>query len=262
MTDAARSETTPAQPLYRNPTKHCDLVMKGGLTSGIVYPATVLTLAKDYRFHSVGGTSAGAIAAAVTAAAEAGRRVGGFEKLEKVAAEIAKPGFLLNIFRASGATRSLMNLFVSLLASRPKKRGMLRKLLYFGPGLYVRLFCFMPLVFVCGAIAGIVALGAITYLTAFVGHWLDQWWLNMAHTALPYSSTLEGSLAVGALIGLVAGSVLGPLAWILCLLTRHLPRHAFFGICTGYSASDPNILTNWLHTKINELTGAWLQIPQ
>src|SRR5580704_9024845 len=120
MTDAANVPTIATSTNYQNPTKDCDLVMKGGLTSGIVYPATVLKLAKDFRFHSVGGTSAGAIAAAVTAAAEAGRKNGGFEKLEIVAAEIASPGFLLKIFRAGGATASLMNLFVSLLARRPK----------------------------------------------------------------------------------------------------------------------------------------------
>jgi predicted acylesterase/phospholipase RssA len=48
----------------------CDLVMKGGITSGIVYPTLALTLARKYRFASIGGTSAGAIAAALCAAAE------------------------------------------------------------------------------------------------------------------------------------------------------------------------------------------------
>ena len=51
------------------PTKYCDLVMKGGITSGIVYPNAVLALAKQYRLKNIGGTSAGAIAAAVCAAA-------------------------------------------------------------------------------------------------------------------------------------------------------------------------------------------------
>jgi hypothetical protein len=43
----------------------CDLVMKGGITSGVVYPSLVMRLAEKYRFASIGGTSAGAIAAAV-----------------------------------------------------------------------------------------------------------------------------------------------------------------------------------------------------
>ncbi len=52
----------------------CDLVMKGGITSGIVYPPAVLELSKHYTFQSIGGTSAGAIAAAGTAAAASGIR--------------------------------------------------------------------------------------------------------------------------------------------------------------------------------------------
>ncbi|MCB1581459.1 MAG: patatin-like phospholipase family protein [Xanthomonadales bacterium] len=50
--------------------KECDLVMKGGISSGIVYPKAVGILSKDYVFKNIGGASAGAIAAAFTAAAE------------------------------------------------------------------------------------------------------------------------------------------------------------------------------------------------
>lgn len=48
--------------------KKCDIVMKGGITSGIVYPGLICKLAERYQFKSIGGTSAGAIAAALTAA--------------------------------------------------------------------------------------------------------------------------------------------------------------------------------------------------
>ena len=70
--------------------KYCDLVMKGGITSGIVYPNAVLSLAREYRFKSIGGTSAGAIAAAVAAAAALGdrRRQAG----EPVTAAVGFPG--------------------------------------------------------------------------------------------------------------------------------------------------------------------------
>lgn len=54
----------------------CDVVMAGGVTSGIIYPSAVAAIARRYSFHSIGGTSVGAIAAAVTAAAEYGRRSG------------------------------------------------------------------------------------------------------------------------------------------------------------------------------------------
>ncbi|HZX67238.1 MAG TPA: patatin-like phospholipase family protein, partial [Candidatus Elarobacter sp.] len=50
--------------------RNCDIVMKGGITSGVVYPAAVVEISKKFVFKNIGGTSAGAIAAALTAAAE------------------------------------------------------------------------------------------------------------------------------------------------------------------------------------------------
>ena len=60
---SAAAEASP--PLDR----FCDLVMKGGITSGVVYPGAIDQLSRHYRFKNIGGTSAGAIAAAATAAA-------------------------------------------------------------------------------------------------------------------------------------------------------------------------------------------------
>jgi hypothetical protein len=68
---------------FKNPPLECDLVMKGGITSGIVYPPAVIEMARWYRSRSIGGTSAGAIAAVVTAAAEYGRASGGFTGSKK-----------------------------------------------------------------------------------------------------------------------------------------------------------------------------------
>ena len=45
---------------YSQPTLACDVVMKGGITSGVVYPHALCELARTYRFVDVGGTSAGA----------------------------------------------------------------------------------------------------------------------------------------------------------------------------------------------------------
>ena len=39
------------------PTKECDIIMKGGITSGVVYPRAILRLSEQYRFRSIGGTS-------------------------------------------------------------------------------------------------------------------------------------------------------------------------------------------------------------
>jgi predicted acylesterase/phospholipase RssA len=62
----------------------CDLVMKGGITSGIVYPLAACELARQYRFRSIGGSSAGAIGAVMVAAAEYGRDSGGFRRLAQI----------------------------------------------------------------------------------------------------------------------------------------------------------------------------------
>jgi hypothetical protein len=36
------------------PTPMCDIVLKGGLTSGVVYPLALARLAKDFRFSNIG----------------------------------------------------------------------------------------------------------------------------------------------------------------------------------------------------------------
>ena len=61
------------------PLLPCDLVMKGGITSGIAYPPAILQLKEQRKFNRIGGTSAGAIAAAGVAAAEFNRQNGGGE---------------------------------------------------------------------------------------------------------------------------------------------------------------------------------------
>jgi len=54
------------------PRLECDLVMKGGITSGVIYPRLVAELSKTHTFRNIGGTSAGAIAAGAAAAAQLG----------------------------------------------------------------------------------------------------------------------------------------------------------------------------------------------
>jgi hypothetical protein len=53
--------------------RSADVTMRGGTTSGVVYPAAICEIARRYRLRNVGGASAGAIAAAAAAAAELGR---------------------------------------------------------------------------------------------------------------------------------------------------------------------------------------------
>lgn len=98
------------------PTEECDIVMKGGITSGVVYPSAVLALCARYRFRSIGGASVGAIAAATTAAAEYGRQTGrgtGFEQLNVMNDELAREGFLLSLFKPRSSAGGLYAIYLA-----------------------------------------------------------------------------------------------------------------------------------------------------
>ena len=83
------------EPLTERPPfdRFCDLVLTGGVASGVVYPWAILELARKFRFKNIGGTSVGAMAAALAAAAEYGRRNGhddGFEVLRLLPGRLAR----------------------------------------------------------------------------------------------------------------------------------------------------------------------------
>jgi Patatin-like phospholipase len=94
MPEADRAEARSGSQIAAADLLPCDLVMKGGITSGVVYPKLIGRLAQDYKFKSIGGTSAGAIAAAGCAAAELGRQTGAnprsFERLSTLPDELKK----------------------------------------------------------------------------------------------------------------------------------------------------------------------------
>lgn len=89
----------------------CDLVMKGGVTSGVVYPSAIHEIAKSFYLVGIGGTSAGAMAACLAAAAEYRRRTSvhgsleGFERLEQLAKELGQEGRMLELFQPDRRTR-------------------------------------------------------------------------------------------------------------------------------------------------------------
>ncbi len=92
---------------YAAPTSSCDVVMKGGITSGVVYPFAICELARKYRLRSIGGTSAGAIAAAAAAAAELGRHTAGagFGKLAEQPGWLGAGTHLFDLFQPEAETR-------------------------------------------------------------------------------------------------------------------------------------------------------------
>ncbi|MFT7838377.1 patatin-like phospholipase family protein [Saccharothrix sp. BKS2] len=99
--------------------RYCDLTMRGGTTSGVVYPWAVVELAEHYRFRSLGGASAGAIGAAFTAAAERGREQGGFRKLHDLVDWFAAPGWrMAQLFQPGEDTRKLFRIVMASMQRR------------------------------------------------------------------------------------------------------------------------------------------------
>jgi hypothetical protein len=121
------ADASTEQPAHKHPP-YCDLIMKGGITSGVVYPLAVSKLAKEYQFKSIGGASDGAIAAAGTAAAECGRLnglQGTFEDLAAVATTIASQGRLLSLFEPTAKARPAFKVIISILSAKgPVKKFM------------------------------------------------------------------------------------------------------------------------------------------
>lgn len=113
--------------VYKGADLECDIVMKGGITSGVAYPLAACELATRYRLKNVGGTSAGAIAASAAAAAEFGRGASlepeppagsGFVGLAALPGWIGADGNLLKLFRPSRATSPIFRLLLAAIRVR------------------------------------------------------------------------------------------------------------------------------------------------
>jgi hypothetical protein len=245
---------------FASPTKECDLVMKGGITSGIVYPPAVIELATKFRFRNIGGTSAGAIAAAVTAAAEYGRESqapkSGFAGLGKMQEWLSEGTHLFDLFQPNKTTRALYCSLLGLAktlgkaeekrkvrAQRSKKEiakpGPLQIGLVVLPSVLLRV---MPDLFFVGAVLGFLAIGGLAF-GEFT--YLRQEWLVWTLTL------------VIAAIGAWVGGALACAIQLVNIARSELPKN-FFGICKGMPPDDPpktEALTDWLHNKVQELAG-------
>lgn len=248
---------------YAAPALECDLVMKGGVTSGIVYPPAVLELAPTYRFRSIGGTSAGAIAAAATAAAEYGRDSGGFTRLEAVKDLLASDGFLMGLFQASPRAQPLLDAALAGVDARKPfaaggtlqrariVAGIVLPLLRGGAGDSAEAGMWRGAGI--GAVLGIAAgvLAAVGYRLG-TGEWTGAW------PVAAWTAGIGGLLLVLALGW--AGRIAGAAGDLWGLFTGHVCGEQTFGLCTGSRyANDPRpqrpVLTDWLHQTVNELAG-------
>ncbi|MGH9324984.1 MAG: patatin-like phospholipase family protein [Vicinamibacteria bacterium] len=218
---------------YRRAERNCDIVMKGGITSGIVYPAAVCRLAREYRFRSIGGTSAGAIAAAATAAAEYGRVTGkgsSFSELERLpellSAEVA-PGAGSRLFRLFEPQPETRRLHGTLTAGIRGERG-IGKLL---SAAFRNYWAFGLL----GALPGLL-LAVLFHLVV-----------------APFPSALAVLLAWFPWVFLAAvGASMGVARAILRDLRERVPAN-FYGLASGMGGSEA--LTPWLYGLLQSLAG-------
>src|SRR5258705_11001212 len=105
---------------FGQPEKICDIVLKGGITSGVVYPLALVSLAEKYRFSNIGGTSAGAMAAVAAAAAEYGSHTGnsGFDPPARDPGELGPKH--LSPFQPTAALQAVFDIFVAALEAETK----------------------------------------------------------------------------------------------------------------------------------------------
>ena len=226
------SPDTQAGGPYAGADRYCDVVMKGGITSGVVYPIAICELARTYRFKSVGGTSAGAIAAAATAAAEYGRGAterghdaGGFPRLAKLGDELAAPERVKSLFHPQRSTKRLFAVLIGSLEGGAF--GAVRAAL-----------AGSPLVALLGAAPG-AALLVLSIL-----HWTAEGFDALA---------LLGCIAGG--IALVLGGAAAVAVRLAHIAARHVPDN-HFGICSGATTrGGPEALTPWLTKLLNEAAG-------
>lgn len=222
--------------------KKCDVVMKGGITSGIVYPGAVCELAKEYQFANIGGTSAGAIAAALTAAAEYARksgRGGGFARLASLPQWLAGTtsgggSRLLSLFQPSDETAPLFALATAYVETpgswRRKSAAMLRPL----AAAFHRY----------GAI--VLAAGALLVVPAAIAAFL-------AAEVSPMGAIAAAVVCLALATLTAAGFIVAAAIEAIVSLARVLPRHAF-GLCSGMSATG-DALTQWLADEIERTSG-------
>lgn len=234
----------PADPAaYAEPPLHCDLILKGGIVSGVVYPSALCELAQTYRFHNLGGTSSGAMAAAAAAAAEHGRRTGQGRHFARLA---AVPGELGATVPANGRS-ALFNLFQPAPQARPLFALFLAAQGGGGlPALGLALARGFPLAALLGALPGLGLVAVLVVAARALGAAIGD-------------APAAFVVLVGLLLGLalaLAGTLLaaGLRAGLLAL--RELPE-IWYGACTGAAAPGgvgPG-LTDWLADLLNELAG-------
>jgi predicted acylesterase/phospholipase RssA len=245
----AAAELREKNRAYADATAPCDLVLKGGAASGFVYSGTIVELAKSYRFQAIGGTSAGAGAAGVAAAAEYGRRSGnpeawgiaGIEHVPEWAAERTAKGWtrLKHLFGPDPETARLYEVVSAPFTAR---EGKVRKVLL-------------------AALCGYWVPAVVGFLIAAVIAGATFWTLRASLTL--WSALGIGALGLATAVLLVAGFI----GWkIWTDLSQRVPAN-HFGLCSAKSepsdAPDaaPDKMTGWLYGLYQRLAGKPMDDP-
>ncbi len=221
----------------------CDLVMKGGITSGVVYQGTVLALTNRYRFRNVGGASAGAIAAAVTAAAQYGELVhperGGFARLQEVTDYLKEPEAVADLFQPPADARPVLDLLIAFVTGQRPVRQRLLEL--------------------SSAVLAWSGLGALVVV-------LGSAWIGLLAYSGPGIIGGTGPARAGVLFWVLVGltplllavlyalALLGAFALLVRVFVRTV-RDNGFGLCSGLSTGERPALTQWLHARIQRCAG-------
>jgi hypothetical protein len=199
----------------------------------VVYPSAVRVLAERYEFRNIGGASAGAIAAVMTAAAEFGdrRKRGGYPELDRVVTDLREPGFLRSLFQPSPATRPGFDLAFRL--ADGARSAASKAAAVVGRGLLAAWWLSVP-VFVLAALLVWVARTRA-----------DAGWRILA-------ATIAGVLGV---VALVAAAVAGVLV-LAARFRRGLDGNGF-GMCSGmpHPGATGRALSVWLHERIQACAG-------
>src|SRR6476646_6638668 len=219
----------------------CDIILRGGIASGLVYPGAISKLAETYDFRSIGGSSAGAIAASWTAAAALGakRNPDIFQTTIKThPQELARTDngktVYERLFQPQPGTRRLFNLFIaSLRGKSPVPRA---------GRVFLGLFAEYPLFALAGAM-----LVLVPFMTLSLAKGSSGW----THVILVASSLV--------LVGLLAAtfSLLAASGAAVRDIIVEIPKNRF-GLCSGSSDGIPDSrdvlpLTDWLHNFLQRL---------
>lgn len=229
--------------------RYCDVVMKGGVTDGVVYPWAVMELAQHYRFQSIGGTSVGAVAAALTAASEYSRRYGSVNGFNKVLREV--PVALAEL--QSGGQTKLFSLF------HPSPGG--ERLFELFVGWFSKENCWTLVPAVIKRLVSKYALrprvrdAICTLLLVILGLEAWQCLLQPAHLLSIVLPPVNRLVAIAVLMLCLIG-------WRLLNDVRNHLGGPGFGLCTGIGPKDgPDGFTDWLHKGIQAASGRELDKP-